>query len=137
MPALTQPRNTPTREGRALHDPVAASTRIFAGSLMCLNAAGFAVPGSTATTLKARGVVQKSVDNSNGGNGDAFVTSERGVFRFNNDAVDAIDRSHIEGTAWIVDDNTVAATDGGDPATRSAAGNIIDVDDNGVWVEIQ
>jgi hypothetical protein len=135
MPALTKERNTPVRTGQRRSDPVAAATTIYAGALVVLNAAGNAVPGSTATGLKARGVAQATVDNSAGGAGDLRVESERGVFRFGNSAgADEITRTHIGATAYIVDDQTVAATDG--TATRSAAGTIIDVDDQGVWVEI-
>lgn len=73
--ALTKDRNTKRRDGKQFNDPVAASTRIFAGSLMCLNAAGDAVPGSVSTTLKARGVAQEQVDNLSGAAGAARIES--------------------------------------------------------------
>lgn len=134
MVALTQPRNTPTRKGSNIGDPVAAGATIHAGALVVLVAAGFATAGSTATGLKARGVAQYSVDNSDGADGDQLIETERGAFRFENDAGDAIDRTHIGSNAYIVDDQTVAATDG--TGTRSVAGKIIDVDTSGVWVEV-
>lgn len=135
MTALTTERNTPARTGQRRSDPVAAETTIYAGALVVLDAAGDAAPGHVDTGLVARGVAQATVDNGEGGAGDLRVESERGVFRFHNSAdADEIDRTHIGATAYIVDDQTVAATDG--TSTRSPAGTIIDVDDQGVWVEI-
>lgn len=135
MTALTQPRNTGSRLGDKVVDPVAAATTLYAGGIVCLDASGNAIAGKTATALKARGVASASVDNSAGAAGAEQVEILKGVFRFDNDATDTIDRTHIEGTAYIVDDQTVAANDG--TSTRSAAGKIIDVDDSGVWVEFK
>lgn len=133
--ALSADRDTPYRTGEDLSDPVKAATKIFAGSLVCLNADGWAVPGATATTLKARGRAEEQVDNSAGGNGDLNVAIRRGTFRFKNSGADPIGRAHIGGSAYIVDDETVAATH--DTNTRSIAGKIIDLDAVGVWVEIR
>lgn len=135
MTALTKDRNTPRRAGVQFNDPVAASTRIFAGSLLCLNAAGFAVPGSTSATLKARGIAEEQVDNRDGAAGALRIESRRGVFPFANSAsADEITRADIGNTAYIVDDQTVAKTSATN--TRSVAGIIRDVDEAGVWVEI-
>ncbi|SIQ30805.1 hypothetical protein [Marinobacterium stanieri] len=134
MTALTKERNTPTRLSKRFSDPVAASAVIFAGALVVLDASGNAAKGTTATGLTARGVAQATVDNSNGAAADKTVETEAGTHRFVNDGTDTIDRTDIGGTAYIVDDQTVAATDG--TGTRSAAGKIVDVDDLGVWVEI-
>lgn len=132
---LTKDRNTQRRDGVQFNDPVAASTRIFAGSLVCLNAAGNAVPGSLSATLKARGVAQEQVDNRDGAAGALRIETRRGVFQFGNSAsTDEITRADIGNTAYIVDDQTVAKTSATD--TRSVAGIIRDVDASGVWVEI-
>lgn len=135
MAALAKDRSTPQRTGVLDYILVAANTKIFAGSLVCRNAAGYAVPGSTATTLKAAGRAEEQVDNSAGSAGDVGVTVKRGIFQFGNStSTDAITIADIGGTAYVVDDQTVAKTNGS--ATRSAAGKIRDVDANGVWVEI-
>ena len=134
MAALTGDRNTPRRErGNETH-PVKAATTIFAGSLVCLDASGWAVPGSTSTTLTAVGRAEMRVVNS-GANGDLSVDIRRGRFRFGNSASgDLITRADIGKSAYVVDDQTVAKTNGG--STRSVAGTIRDVDAQGVWVEI-
>lgn len=132
--ALTADRDTPERAGVDFSFPVAAATKIYAGALVALNAAGDAVPGATATTLTAVGRADEQVDNT-GAAGDKVVAVRKGVFRFGNSAAgDAITKAEIGDSAYIVDDETVAGTDGA--GTRSVAGKIVDVDADGVWVEI-
>lgn len=133
--ALTKDRDTKRRDGVQFSHPLAASTVIFAGALVALNAAGNAVPGATATTLTAVGVAQEHADNAAGAIGDVRVEVRRGVFQFaNSAAADEITRAEIGDSAYIVDDQTVAKTNG--TSTRSVAGIIRDVDAGGVWIEI-
>ena len=49
-------------------------------------------------------------------------------------AADAIVRADVGADCYIVDDQTVAKTNGSN--TRSVAGKIIAVDADGVWVKI-
>lgn len=135
MAALTTDRNTPRRDGVQFNDPVAAATRIFTGSLVCLNAAGNAVPGSTSATLTVRGLAQEHIDNRDGAAGDLRIETRKGTFQLaNSAAADEITRADIGELAYIVDDQTVAKTDA--TSTRSVAGTIADVDSAGVWVTI-
>lgn len=131
--ALAAARNTPRRDPDVESHPVKAATTIFAGGLVCLDANGWAVPGAVATTLIAIGRAEATVVNA-GTNGALNVKVRRGVFRWKNSAAgDLIARAEIGDDCYIVDDETVAKTDGG--ATRSKAGKIRDVDAQGVWVE--
>lgn len=135
MAALTKDRDTERRDGKQYNDPIAANTVIYAGSLVVLNAAGDAAPATTATGLIVRGVAQEQVSNNPGAAGGQRIETRRGVFRLGNSAAgDAITRAEIGDTCYIVDDQTVAKTDG--TGTRSAAGIIRDVDAAGVWVEV-
>lgn len=116
---------------------MAAAKKVFEGGIVCLSATGYATPGATATTLVADGIALETVDNSAGAAGDAKVRVKKGVFRFGNSAsTDAITRAEIGDDCYIVDDQTVAKTNGdtGSGATRSKAGKIMDVDAVGVWV---
>lgn len=132
--ALAASRDTPVRDGTMEGHPVKAATKIFAGGLTCLDAAGWAVPGAAATTLIALGRADAVADNSAGANGAINVTVRRGIFQWKNSAAgDAITRAEIGDNCYVVDDETVAKTNGG--ATRSVAGIIRDVDALGVWVE--
>lgn len=134
MAALTQDRNTPRAQGEIESYGVAADAVIFGGALVVLNA-GWAEPGSTATGLVAVGRAEGKADNTGGANGDTSVRVQRGIFRFNNSAAgDAIAAADIGADCYIVDDQTVAKTDG--TGTRSRAGKIVNVDALGVWVAI-
>ena len=135
MPALTADRPTPKRTGKHLSLPVAAATRIYAGALVCVNTSNLAVNGATSATLKAAGVAKEQVDNTAGAAGDLRIEVERGTFQFANSAAgDLIALQDIGSTCFIVDNQTVAKTNGS--STRSAAGVVRDVDASGVWVEI-
>ncbi|HCF3995332.1 TPA: hypothetical protein NID78_006635, partial [Pseudomonas aeruginosa] len=84
--ALTKDRNTPRRDGMQFNDPVAANAKIFAGSLVCLDASGNAVPGALSTTIAARGIAQEQVDNTGGAAGAKRIETRRGVFQLANSA---------------------------------------------------
>lgn len=131
--ALAKDRNTPDRRGDIYRHPVDGGVKIYAGALVAL-AAGFAKPGATAVGLVAIGRAEHQVDNTLGADGDVFVDVRTGVFRFDNADADLVARTHIGGDCYIVDDCTVAATHGVN--TRSVAGKVVDVDDDGVWVKI-
>jgi len=134
MVALTKDRNTELMDGDLIPVPMAASVQVFAGSLVAANATGFATPGATATTLTALGRAEEMVDNSAGADGDKTILVRRNkAFKFANDA-DAVVQADIGKTVYIVDDQTVAKTDG--TGTRSAAGKCVGVESDGVWVEI-
>ena len=135
MTAATQNRNTPNRLGCRRALAVAASTMCYAGTIAVMNASGFAEPASTATGLVALGVFTSQVDNAAGANGDQVAEFERGYFRFaNSAAADEITATDIGSLCYLVDDQTVALTDG--TSTRSIAGIVDDVDELGVWVLI-
>lgn len=73
MPALTADRNTPKKDGIIVEMPVAASTKIYAGSLVCANASGYVIPAADTAGLTFLGVALNAVDNSAGSNGDKTV----------------------------------------------------------------
>ena len=135
--ALTKDNRASKKKGNSVHsDPVKAAAKLYAGGLICLDATGHAVAGSASTTLKARGRCLKQVDNSAGADGDVNVDTETGVFNFKNSAAgDLITIADIGNDCYIVDDETVAKTDG--TGTRSIAGRIDSIDSHGVWVEIK
>ncbi|SEO98325.1 hypothetical protein [Propionispora vibrioides] len=131
MAALTRDRNTPEREGKILVLPMAAATTIYAGSLVVINADGFAAPGSTAANVKAAGRAEEYRVNS-GNAGEETIKVRRGVFKFANTEVDPV--TALLSTCYIVDDQTVAGTN--DAGQRSAAGKVLAIEPDGVWVEV-
>jgi hypothetical protein len=129
--AATAEINTPERPGSTTSYPVAASTKIFAGTLVAINSSGDAVPAANTSGLKVVGRAEETVDNSSGDAGDLNISVKRGVFRFDNSdsaAVDADDKGKV---AYVEDDMTVAET-----ASESiAAGVVLAVDSDGVWID--
>jgi hypothetical protein len=131
---LTAGRNTQYRGRELLPIPVAATTKIYGGAIVCINATGFAVPGSTATTLTYVGRAEDTVDNLAGVDGAKTVTVRRQkAFKWSNLAADLITQADLYKTAYVVDDETVAKGSGGN--TRSVAGRIVGIDPDGVWIE--
>ncbi len=135
MAALTTDRDTLRRDAVDFVFPVAANTVIYAGSIVCVNSSGLATPGAVSTTLKCVGVAQKRANNNPGAASAISVEVRRGCHRFaNSSAGDLIALANVGADCFIVDDQTVALTNGA--STRSVAGKIRDVDAIGVWVEI-
>lgn len=134
MAALTSARNTPERAGDIFDFPVKAGVKPIQGGIAVLNA-GYAAPGTTATGLIAVGRFEETVDNTAGADGAVSARVKRGIFKFvNSSAGDQIAQADVGADCYIVDDQTVARTNGSN--TRSAAGKIVAVDADGVWVMI-
>ena len=139
MTALAAPRNTFQMDAGpvpALLGPigVAANAVIYQGAIICVNSSGYLVNGSTATGLVALGMCNcypeasvQSLNNTGGGNGAIVGAGTPGTFAWNNSSGgDAIANTNIGADCWIVDDQTVALTDGN--GTRSFAGRVMFVD---------
>jgi len=108
MTALSSDRKTPHREGSEIEYKVAGGAKIFAGSLVCLNESGYAVPGADTSGFKFLGVAREQADNSSGANGNVTVrVARKGVFRFSASGMATTD---IGAAVNIADDQTVAKT---------------------------
>jgi predicted RecA/RadA family phage recombinase len=101
MSALTRDRATPYREGIEIEYPVAANTKIYAGSLVCISAAGYAVPAADTSGYRFAGVALEQVDNSEGGK--SVRLRRAGVFEF--DAV-SISQDMVGAAMYAADDHT-------------------------------
>jgi hypothetical protein len=131
MTALTENRSTLQRAAGDLSGLLGAAQAIFAGAILMRNAAGQLVKGATAV-----GSVGVGRAEAPGTSVTAGVTAQpyrEGVFRYANSAAgDLIAIADIGSACYIVDDQTVAKTNGTN--TRSPAGIVADVDALGVWV---
>lgn len=104
MSGLTCDRATSYREGIEVEYPAAASTKIFAGSLVCVNAGGYAAPAADTSGYRFAGVAMEQVDNSAGADGAKTVRLRRaGVFEF--DAT-SITQAMVGDAMYAVDDHT-------------------------------
>lgn len=132
---LTNDRNTPEAKGDYTVLPVAADTKIFAGSLVAVDAAGNAVPGSNTDGLKGVGRAEEFVDNTGGAAGDVTVKIKFGVFKFDNDDTLPVTAAELLDNCYIHDDGTVRAFDTTPDAPNPIAGKAMQIDSDGVWVK--
>ena len=128
MPGLTRDRLTPKRAGSTLvADPIAAGTTLFTGGMYTLDAAGNAKPSVAADKKPVRAVCTVHAVEADGDS----AKGERGIFCFENSTGAAeVKRADIGANAYVADDHTVAKTG------SSIAGEIVDLDDMGVWVNV-
>ncbi|MES9873150.1 MAG: hypothetical protein ABW146_08565 [Candidatus Sedimenticola sp. 6PFRAG7] len=134
MSALTEDRATEQMEGELLYFPVAVGAVIYGGALVALNTEGFAQPGASAPDLTAAGMATQRVVNT-GDEGELYIEVRRGrAFKFENDPSDPVSQAHLLQPCYMVDDQTVTASDG--DGALSVAGQVVDVEDDGVWVFI-
>ena len=105
MTALTGDRNSHRRVSDVFEDPVKASTKIYGGSMVCLDANGKAVPASDTVGLKIRGVAEGRADNSSGAD-DAIniITRRDGAYKF---SASGLTDADIDKPVYIVDDQTI------------------------------
>lgn len=126
-------RNTMEREGERFAFPVAAGALIWKGTIVALNA-GNATPGAATAALVSVGIADQTADNTGGADGDLMVPVRRGTYLLMNSAgADEITDADYGSPCHIVDNDTVALTDGG--GARPVAGIIRGTSGAGVWVE--
>lgn len=131
---LTQDRMTAHRDGEVMPFAIGAGEEIFLGAQVAVNASGYLVPGAEATTLTYIGRAEQHVDNTDGADGDETVLVRRKkAFLWKNSDADPVDQSMVGQPCYILDDETVAGTDG--TGTRSESGTVLAVESAGVWVE--
>lgn len=137
MSALTDDRNTPMRDGAVLSVPAAGGKRFYAGAMAAISSKGFAVPGSSKDSCATgAGRVESNVDNTAGQDGDCVIAIRKGIFRYDNDGENPVSRANIGFNCYILDDQTVRKglyTASGIP--RPIAGQVFDVDCDGVWIK--
>jgi len=141
MTALAAARNTPqmgdTPIAKSLSLPVAAAKKIYQGSLVMPDVAGRATPAAAITTADqvCAGVAAETVDNSSGAAGALPVPLKTGIFRLANSAgTDALTIADRHRLCFAADDQTVSRTS--NSGRRAIAGRVVDVDSDGVWVEV-
>lgn len=115
---------------------LAANAVATATEIACLNASGWAVPGSAATGLRAIGVFGRSESNAGGANGakSVAVMTSHGkmglrLFPLANSGTDPVVQATVGRSCFIEGPNTVAATDDG--GTLSRAGKVWGFDKDG------
>lgn len=135
MTALKADRDTVNRSGLIFSYPAKRGIRFFVGAIAAIDSeSGLLTNGGETKSLRGAGIVQEHVDNTGGDDGVEHVTIRRGQWRVANSAgADQLTLKDVGSAAYIVDDQTVAKTDG--EGKRSIAGTVVDVEPAGVWVQ--
>lgn len=106
MTALAADKKLESRAGVEISIPVIQSVIIYAGANVCVNAAGYALPGADAAGLIFEGVSREYVDNSLGSNGDKNVLLlRRGLIKM--EFQTAISIANVGDNVFLVDDQLV------------------------------
>ncbi len=138
-------RNTPIRANSTYLNrasmPMAAATTIPIGAGVCLNAAGFLVNASTATTLKTVGILgdqpfevpATTIVNSGAAGDKKAEVILNPTAKLVNDSGDPLAQADVLGPCYWTDNQTVCKTSTG----KSLAGTLLEIDpDGGVWIEL-
>ena len=134
MAALTADKKSEFMEGEIIVLPVAASTKIFAGSFVCVNSGGFVVPGADTSGLVFAGVAREYADNSAGANGAVSVkVQRRGLVK---SVTGTISAANIGNKVFLLDDQTAALAAG---ATNDIFCGVIArfIDSTHAWLDIE
>jgi hypothetical protein len=130
---------------RLIETGMKANTQAFFGTLAVIDA-GYLAPGRTATGLIAVGFFEPGgmgasldgYDNRTATTGGAAGAingrAVPGCRKLQNSGTDPVAQADVGNDCFIVDDSTIAKTDGG--GTRSRGGKIVQVDTDGVFVEV-
>jgi len=106
MTALAEDKQIELQDGVEKDFLVAASEKLFAGALACVNADGYALEGSDTSGLIFQGIAMDQKDNSSGSDGDLdIVLRRRGLVKVIMGT--AITIANIGDNVFLVDDQTV------------------------------
>ena len=133
--ALTEPRRLEIRgTGRDLVLDMTASTTIYAGALVCINAAGFAVSAEATANFVVVGIALQTRKTGAGGS-DTIVVRAGVIAKLGHTKVAAnkVARADVGNAAYVVDDESVGDDGGG---VDIIAGMVVGFDDDGVWVDL-
>lgn len=132
---LTKDRRTDHKAlGRSQTLDVAASTIIYKGAMVCVDAAGNAIPAANAAANTFAGVADHQADNSGGAAGDVTVKVWRsGVFSFNAESGDEPTAADLMRPVYAASDNEVEATAG----AGTVAGTLEEIDGSEYWVNLR
>jgi hypothetical protein len=135
MAATTTNRDTRTTGAKIRLVPIAANEVLPAGVIAQVNTSGVGVNATATAANRTIGVNQYRVDNTGGVAGAKKAQIERGVFGpfANSTSTDQITLADLGANCFVVDNQTVAKTNGA--GARPVAGSVFNVDAEGVWVE--
>jgi hypothetical protein len=127
----TQCRST----GRRIDVPMAAATKIYNGSIVCLDTAGNAVPGANTAGLRVVGRAAEQVDNT-GAAGAKTISVDRGIFKWEPGTQPPV--AATRGLPVFVQDDQTVGKGGAATSAGVFAGLMheVDADASSIWVDM-
>jgi hypothetical protein len=105
MAAATAAREAQRTDGKLKSVPLAAAAKIYKGTLVAINASGYAVAAADTANYKLAGVAYETVDNTAGANGDKSLRVEKsGEFEMNGSG---LAQGDLGKEVYVTDDSTV------------------------------
>lgn len=129
MAALTADRNTQLRDGALYEFPCAAAKQFYTGAGIVLDTAGNAEPATVASGKQTVGRCESAAFLSTSAAAET-VKVRAGTFKWANSAVNTLTKANIGDIVYWEDDQTVGSLATG----MSAAGRMVDIETDGVWV---
>jgi hypothetical protein len=134
MTAAAADRGCPVKDGEIFALKMAASTTIYAGTMVSVNSAGYAIPAADSANTKVMGIAQEAKTNSGVAGDEEIVVRRNKAFLLANDGTNPIVQASIGTSAIVHDDQTVCVAAG---ATNDiAVGTVLAIEAAGVWVYI-
>jgi hypothetical protein len=133
--AATADVNTRSRSGMTSQYSVYTNTIIYAGTIVCLNSASYAVPAADAPGNIVVGKAEQQVDNRTnakgaGDSGTLKINVSRGVFGWGTNTT--MTATSIGSLCYVADDNNVTTAAG---SNNIIAGTCVDVSGGYAWVD--
>jgi len=106
--ALSEDKPRETEDFPRYSYQVLASTTIYSGGLVAIDATGYAIPAELTAGVKVVGICRKQADNSGGTDGAIDVLVHAGLSTWlTNDSTNAVDQADVGGVCYVFDDDTV------------------------------
>lgn len=135
MAALTSKRPILPRKGEHGVFLVAANVKCIEGGVAVLSG-GYIRPGTLAQGLKPKGIFLQTVDNTGGKPGAKRVKVLLGLpgiqFKLDNSTTNPCAQTDVGSAGYIEDDHTIGNASQG----ATAAGEITQIDEDGVWIQM-
>jgi hypothetical protein len=123
--------DAPERRGDFMIAPVAFTTTIYAGNLTALDNTGSAVECDDIAGIRCIGRLELDIVNGLTYQNDAEATIKRGVFKYQNSAINPIAQVNVGQICFVETSQIVATTS----VHKVKAGIVVEVDSDGVYVD--
>jgi hypothetical protein len=134
MTAAAADRGCPVKDGEIFALKMATGVTIYAGTMVSVNAAGYAIPAADTANSKVMGIAQEQKTNAGANGAEEIVVRRNKAFLLANDGDNPVVQASIGTSAIVHDDQTVCVAAG---ATNDiAVGTVLAIEAAGVWVYI-